>query len=494
MPLKKFLQKQKKIMKKYTPKLLDKKFSSKEILFLKSDSETEQIVDITPEEYLSDKIHSDPAWMESFLQRLENTPIPNERFLCSVIRRNFSPLFPRDKTIPDNLTDNRTDKTYGTGKATGKSYAAKHTAFKNRAARNNGTALENETESDNRVVKSSGNTNQSIMHATEIMLAELAQNNHGLWDRIKENIFVLVTESRGTETDKAFVAGLKNNLSNICNIPVSIGAALFPFMDFTKRGTFHNAVKALDHSVFLGNNSMVFFDAVSLNISGDRLYHIGRTKEAAAEYQKGLEIERNNINLINSLGVCFGIMKELEMAKKEFEKAMTLDNNEVMAVYNTGLIYEITDDKQKALEYFCKASRINNRIFEVELAAGKLFYKTKQFDKALAHLKRASQINTTSSIPLRITGDLFLETGEYEKAVKNYKKAIKINPDDAFSLSGLSAAFEIQNKNLDIALSFARKSVSMEPNNPLLRARLDKIYRKKETDNIVRIKFEKSYT
>ena len=99
-----------------------------------------------------------------------------------------------------------------------------------------------------------------------------------------------------------------------------------------------------------------------------------------------------------------------------------------------------------------------------------------------------------SSAPLRIMGDIFLEQEKYAKAVTTYKKAIKINPSDAFSLSGLGAVFEMQDKNLDIALSFARKSVAMEPENNLFRERLDKIYKKKEADNIVQLKFEKSYT
>ncbi len=438
------------MIKKNKIEFLDRKFSSKEIGFLKSDSETKKPINIVLSEYLSDRIFSEEFWMESFLKMLDQADFHEKKFFCAVIRQNVSTK----------------DKAHAS--ATGK----EHKAVKHKK----------------------NNKDKTIIFSTEILLSKLARENHGLWDRINNNIFVIAMEYSDRKKNKKTIQDIKNHLSSICKGSVSIGIAESPYLDFNKKDTFYNAVKALDHSGFLGDDKTVFFDAVSLNISGDRLYHIGRTEDAAKEYQKGLEIEKDNINLLNSLGVCFGMMKKLEMANENFKKAMNIDDKEIMAVYNTGLVYEIMNDTEKALQYFIKASKINNEIFEVELGTGKLFYRTKNFAEALFHLEKAVKLNPLSSSPLRIMGDIFLEQEKYAKAVTTYKKAIKINPDDAFSLSGLGAAFEIQDKNLDIALSFARKSVAMEPENTLFRERLDKIYKKKEADNIVQLKFEKSYT
>ncbi len=461
------------MIKKNRIEFLNKKFSSKEIGFLKSDSETEKTIDIILKEYLSDNIFSDSMWMESFLQMLDQTNFHDGKFLCAVIRQNFPAKDKANasaivKETSKNTCKDNNDKEYRQKGCTEKKY---------------------KTEKQKK-----NNKDKSVIHSTEILLSKLAKDNHGIWDRITDNIFVFAIEYSDKNNNKRTVQDIKDQLQRTCKASVAIGIAEFPFLDFTKKDTFYNAVKALDHSAFLGDDNMVFFDAVSLNISGDRLYHIGRTKDAAEEYKKGLEIEKDNINLLNSLGVCFGIMKKLEMANEEFQKAMNIDDKEIMAVYNTGLVYEIMHDTEKALEYFIKASSINDEIFEVELGTGRLFYRTKKFAEALFHLEKAVKLNPMSSIPLRIMGDIFLEKAQYTKAVTAYKKAIKIKPDDPFALSGLGAAFEIQDKNLDIALSFARKSVAMEPENNLFRERLDKIYRKKEADNIVHLKFEKSYT
>ncbi len=461
------------MIKKNSIEFQNKKFSSKEIGFLKSDSGTEKTVDIILKEYLSDNIFSDSLWMESFLQMLDQTEFHDGKFLCAVIRQNFpaenkAHTSAAVKDINKNACENNSIEKY---------------------RKKNYTNKEHKTEKQKK-----NNTDQSVILSTEILLSKLARDNHGIWDRINNNIFVIAMEYSDRKNNRKTVQNIKNHLSRTCKAPVAIGIAEFPFLDFTKKDTFYNAVKALDHSAFTGDDNLVFFDAVSLNISGDRLYHIGRTKDAAEEYRKGLEIEKDNINLLNSLGVCFGMMKKLEMANEEFQKAMDIDDREIMAVYNTGLVYEIKNDTEKALEYFIKASAINDEIFEIELGTGKQFYRTKKFAEALVHLKKAVKLNPVSSAPFRIMGDIFLEKAQYTKAAAAYKKAIKINPDDPFSLSGLGAAFEKQDKNLDIALSFARKSVAMEPENNLFRKRLDKIYQKKEADNIVHLKFEKSYT
>ncbi len=461
------------MIKKNNKEFLNKKFSSKEIGFLKSDSGTEKTIDIILKEYLSDNIFSDSMWMESFLQMLDQTSFHEGKFLCAVIRQNF----PAKEKANASATVKETSRN---------------------ACKDNNTAEYRKkgcTEKKDKTEKrKKNNKNKNVIHSTEILLSKLAKDNHGIWDRINSNIFVFAMEYSDKNNNKRTVQNIKDKLQRTCKTSVAIGIAEFPFLDFTKKDTFYNAVKALDHSAFLGDDNMVFFNAVSLNISGDRLYHIGRTKDAAEEYKKGLKIEKDNINLLNSLGVCFGMMKKLEMANEEFQKAMNIDDKEIMAVYNTGLVYEIMNNTEKALEYFIKASSINDKIFEVELGTGKLFYRTKKFAEALFHLENAVKLNPMSSIPLRIMGDIFLEKAQYTKAATAYKKAIKINPDDPFALSGLGAAFEIQDKNLDIALSFARKSVAMEPENNLFRKRLDKIYQKKEADNIVHLKFEKSYT
>jgi len=75
-------------------------------------------------------------------------------------------------------------------------------------------------------------------------------------------------------------------------------------------------------------------------------------------------------------------------------------------------------------------------------------------------------------------GEIYLKDNLYEKADKEFNKAIKINPQDAISLSGYAKSMELQNKNLNIALSFAQNSMNLEPDNKLFKKRFKTIENK----------------
>ncbi|OQY00273.1 MAG: hypothetical protein B6I26_08630 [Desulfobacteraceae bacterium 4572_130] len=266
----------------------------------------------------------------------------------------------------------------------------------------------------------------------------IIEKNHSIWEKIDKKTFILAIKNSNKKNTLKILKEIKKKISSNTETNIQMGAAWFPYMKFSKKDTFYNVLKAFDHACFLENGSLTFFDAVSLNISGDRLYHLGKIKDASLEYKKGLEIEKNNINLINSLGVCFGIMNKLEMAKKEFKKGIKIDPKEVMTLYNAGLIYTILNDHKKGIKYIQKASNINNNIFEIEITAGKLLYEKKKIDQALIHLKRAEKLNPQISTSFKIMGDLFFEKNNHEKAILQYKKAVKLNPFDAGSMSGLA--------------------------------------------------------
>ena len=55
--------------------------------------------------------------------------------------------------------------------------------------------------------------------------------------------------------------------------------------------TLQNACKALDHGAFFGPDACVVFDAISLNISGDRFYQSGDLNAAIDEYHFALTLD-----------------------------------------------------------------------------------------------------------------------------------------------------------------------------------------------------------
>ncbi len=384
------------------------KFSSKEIHFLKTDSADSNFN--PPETYFSDLLWTKTVQIKAFEKRLSETKIPGEKFFIAVIQ------------ISSDVSDSIQKKATDTFEATFNSFL---------------------------------------------------DNKRGLWENLDKTSFVLAFWDYDSEKKASqLIVALKNKISTALKADILMGVAKFPYHDFSKSQTFSNALKAIDHAAFFTPATLTHFDATSLNISGDRLYQLNKSDMAIIEYEKGLKIDSNDINLINSLGVCFGVMGNLDKAKLEFKKAMAINPNELLVIYNIGLLYQIEGDLDKAIIYLRKAHGIDPCIFEVELLLGHLLIKKELPDQAMPHLETASRINPKSGLAFRMKGEIYLDKNLPEKAGKEFNKAIKLNPSDAVSLSGYAKSLELQEKNLNIALTFAENSITFEPDNKLFKERL----------------------
>ena len=389
------------------------KFSSKEIHFLKTDSDDFKIK--PPKTYFCDLLLAKTDALNIFEKRLSEIKIPEEKFFIAVIQISSSP-------------DSSLEKT---------------------------------------------------KDAFEIAFNTFFDHKKGTWENLSHDLFALAFWGYKNEKKASqLIVSLKNKISTELKTDILIGVANFPFHDFSKYQTVANAIKAADHAAFFGPDSLVHFDATSLNISGDRLYQLDKCEMAMEEYQKGLEIEPHNINLINSLGVCFGIMGKLDMAKLEFEKAMKINPDELIVIYNIGLLYQIEGDIDQAILYLQKAHGSDLSIFEVELLLGHLLIKKKHPDQAIPHLEKASRINPKSGLTFRMKGEIYLAENLPEKAGREFNTAIKLNPSDAASLSGYAKSLELQGRNLTIALTLAQKSIAIEPDNKQFKKRLKTIQKK----------------
>ncbi|MCK5695401.1 MAG: hypothetical protein KAH62_02145 [Desulfobacula sp.] len=396
------------------------KFSSKEIHFLKTDPDDFNFK--PPEMYFSDLLLTKTVQIKAFEKRLSGAKIPGGNFLCAVIQ------------ISSDASESILEKAKDTFEATFNSFL---------------------------------------------------NNKRGIWESLTGTSFILAFwDYVSVEKVSQLMVSLKDKISAALKADILIGIAKFPYHDFSKFQTFANALKAIDHAAFFGLNSLIHFDATSLNISGDRLFGLNKYDMAIKEYQKGLEIEPSDINLINSLGVCFGVMGELDKAKLEFENAMKINPNELMVIYNIGLLYQIEGDIDKAIMYLRKAHGIKPSAFEVELLFGHLFIKKEHPEQAIPHLEKASRVNPKSGLAFRMKGEIYLVDNLPEKASHEFNKAIKLNPSDAISLSGYAKSLDLQGKNLNIALTFAKNSIAIEPDNQLFKKRLKTILKKIDESTI----------
>ena len=334
--------------------------------------------------------------------------------------------------------------------------------------------------SKNKEKKAANNHAVDLLVDVAQAIDKLCQSENGIWGQLDQDIYGCFFSDKNEASAPKLSKKIQNNLGKLRKETVSIGAASYPTIDFNKEQIIDNARKALEHATFFGPGSSVSFDAVSLNISGDEMYQKGDIDGAIEEFKTALLLDPTNVNVRNSLGVCYGVQKTYEKALEEFEEAIRLDLDEVMSIYNAGLVNMFTDKKDKALEYFLDADSKEECIFEVAIQTGKLYLEMRKPEKAKIFLEKAVRARPESGLACRFLGECCAAMNMTDDAVSAYKKAIRQNPNDADSLSALGYLYDLQGENPEITTIFCQQSVDIAPENGLFRYRLGSLYLKRD--------------
>jgi len=318
----------------------------------------------------------------------------------------------------------------------------------------------------------SGDYHSNLLVDLAKTIDETCKSENGMWGQLDHDMFGCFFPGKNQTSPLKLADKIKNRLSELRNETVSMGIASFPTITFNKDQLIDNARKAIDHAAFLGPDSTVLFDSVSLNISGDTLYQKGDIHGAIKEFNAALMLDSSNVNVHNSLGVCYGVLGDYEKALEEFEQAVRLDPEEAMALYNAGLVNMLTDNSDKALECFLDADRKEGNI-------GRLYLKMGKPEQGKKSLEKAVRLNPESGLALRYLGECCAAMNLTDEAISAYKKVIRQNPNDAESLSALGYLFDLQGENPEITTIFCQQSIDIAPENGLFRYRLGNLYLKR---------------
>ncbi|MBW2109137.1 MAG: tetratricopeptide repeat protein [Deltaproteobacteria bacterium] len=310
------------------------------------------------------------------------------------------------------------------------------------------------------------------------ILNNMAASEDMRWGWIREALFACLCRDMDESAAVGLAGAVQQQFKNNTEHTLSVGVAVYPFWPFDKNAVLANAHKALDHASFFGPNTITAFDAVSLNISADKLYQYGDIDGAIEEFKKALMVDSRNVNVHNSLGVCYGVQKKFNLAIKAFETAISLDPGDVMATYNLGLAYLKQGNRDKALDLFLAAHRLDGTHPDIACHVGLCYQDKGEVERALSYLEPAARTAPNRATILRVLGDCYVHLDRLPEAVKAYEKAVKANPKDAKSLSALGQLYGRLGENLEVAIVLARESTVLDPENGLFLKRLAELYLK----------------
>ncbi len=253
---------------------------------------------------------------------------------------------------------------------------------------------------------------------------------------------------------------------------VSIGVAAWPCLDFAKNAIPGNCLKALLHGSFLGPGSVVFFDHLSLNISGDFFFEEGDYRTAIREYRRGLRLQPGDVNLSNSLGVALVEYNQERRAADCFEDVLRKNPCNYMALVNLGHVQQTLGRKEIALDCFKRAYRMmasdDTAGQELFLPLGRLYAELGNHEKAVTIFERwrSRPGSEREFILFRLLGQSYLESGRPDEAIRACQRALQLFPQDSVSLSTLGLLYVEQGEGSDIGLSLCNKALALDNFNP----------------------------
>ena len=311
-------------------------------------------------------------------------------------------------------------------------------------------------------------------------LAQLEVETGAVWGWLDWDLFGWILPEADSTAALDRVERLRACLADRCCQTVSVGVAVYPCLRFSKSQMLENARKALDHAAFFGSNQSTLFDDVTLNISGDQRYQHGDINGAMEEFKKALALNPDNVNVHNSLGVCYGVMGAYDAALRCFEAALQRLPDDVMALYNAGLTHLMLGHKERALAFLLKAHGLGEPVFEIAFQTGRLYMERGEPAKARPFLTAATRLHPDAGAAWRLLGECLFALDAIAEAVAAYKRAIKSNPGDAESLSALGCLFDRQGENPEITTIFCEQAVDIAPGNGLFHRRLGALYKKQQ--------------
>ncbi|MDP3889316.1 MAG: tetratricopeptide repeat protein [bacterium] len=213
-------------------------------------------------------------------------------------------------------------------------------------------------------------------------------------------------------------------------------------------------------SLFLYNSCTITIE----EISAKQYRSEGNLSKAIVQYQKELEKEPNNSNLITNLADTYYDNSNISAAITCYQKALMIDPNNAHIHNKLGLCYLQSKNFDQALFHISQAITHNPHDASSYIYLGTIYAQKNQYEKSLAYYQKALQIAPNNVNAYYWYGKALKALNLCEAAREQFNIVRTINPQNTSNLLELGNTLNILNKN-DDAISTYMEILALNPNN-----------------------------
>jgi len=182
--------------------------------------------------------------------------------------------------------------------------------------------------------------------------------------------------------------------------------------------------------------------------------------------RKILEIEPDNAEALNLLGVIASVTERPEEAVKHFQNAIKSDANQYLVLSNLGTALRNIGYKKRAIIAFEKALELHPNNLSIMNNLGVLYREMGNFDKAKYFLKRAIEFYPENPFPYLNFAELYIEMEEYDKAMDNLKQYSSLVPLDIDILFKTCGIARMANRLAEVTSEMQSFIKEVAPSDP----------------------------
>ena len=163
------------------------------------------------------------------------------------------------------------------------------------------------------------------------------------------------------------------------------------------------------------------------------LYNSGQYEQAAAAFERVVEVEREQPVVWANLANAYARLREHDKAVNAYTRAIELDPQNTGYLQNLGSVYSSMGDAEKAREMYERAASTAGQLNPKEAAInyynmGVTYINSGQNDQAAEALKKAVELDPTHGESHYQLGITMIGLGDMEGAIAYLKKYLEVAP------------------------------------------------------------------
>ncbi|MBD1938828.1 tetratricopeptide repeat protein [Microcoleus sp. FACHB-68] len=163
--------------------------------------------------------------------------------------------------------------------------------------------------------------------------------------------------------------------------------------------------------------------------TGKQLKESGKFDEAIGHYQKALEIEPDEVEVLNHLAEVYYALNRLAEAFAVCQKALKIQPNFAQAYKTLGNVLQAQGKLEPAMRAYSKAIDIKPDFAEALANLGSMFYKQGRLEEALPYYQKAVTINPDIAGVYWNLGNLLKQLGQLNEGNACLQRALQLKPE-----------------------------------------------------------------